>query len=75
MSTASEVRHREILENALYSPSEISYLLKICMDRTYKLLRSGKLKIIKLGEGKIRPPIRVTGKELLKWIHNGKKIY
>jgi hypothetical protein len=69
MSTATEVRHREILENAVYSPCEVSYLLKIGMDRTYKLLRSGKLKTLKLGEGQIRPPIRVTGKELLKWIH------
>jgi len=71
MSTATEVRHREILENALYSPCEISYLLNICMGTTYKLLRSGKLEVLNICKSKDnkRPTLRITGKEILKWIH------
>lgn len=64
-----EAKHRKIEEDSVYTPGEIAWLLKIGRDRTYKLLRSGKLNIIRLGEGKIRPPIRVTGKELLRWLH------
>ncbi len=67
---STEVRHREIFENALYTPGEVAWLLKIGRAKTYELLRSGKIKIKKLGEGKIRPPIRVSGKELLNYIHN-----
>ena len=65
-----KVRHQEILENAIYTPCEVAFLLKVGRDIIYKMVKNGEIKFSRIGDKKTKPPIRILGSDLIDYMKN-----